>query len=649
MSMHKLGLRAYYLGAAAALACGSAAHAQATYTPQAITPNPDVYSYLAENPILDGIYGRQTTGQFSHLFVFGNSYADWGNCGASTIPCGNAINRYGSGLSMADGLEYEFGLQTSQVSNYAVGGALSGPTNALPDTYIGNSTGIESQIKSFIAGGGRISGSQIADITTFSGNDVFQLLGLSFSSAIAATLSAEQTDVSLLSGDGARTITITSGGDTGILPATGPGGLITAAGITPAEGAAFDATAFAGEQQFLTAYNRSPTRIFLFDLTTLEKRMIADPAAFGFTNVTQACESVASCANGSIAVQDSYMTYDGLHLSTLGFAWVAQYQANQVNAPSTIGAQSNLALATSRNFTGSILDRLDATASPGYTAQSGNSRVSLFLQGGTATGSLPDQQYAFGMAYDIPSIGLGVNYAASDDLDLGLEAEYAHPHAGLTQGEGALTLNSYLFAGYAKWHTPHWFGDFIINGGGSHYAITRTGVFNPLTASTSGGNFTLAARGGYNAGRLGGVLFSPVVGLDYTRIGIGGYSESGDVLLDQTVSAQTRHALLASAGLELHDQLTAGAANLDLFGKFLVDTTFGDNGHGVVTSQATTPGIEVLTVIPGAGNTVYEEASVGVTGALTPRLALQAAVGGMFGGQNTGTGFNASANVTYRF
>src|SRR5262249_58948782 len=51
---------------------------------------------------------------------------------------------------------------------------------------------------------------------------------------------------------------------------------------------------------------------------------------------------------------------DGLHLTSGGFALVADYMANIVLAPDTIAVQPAITAAATSNFTGAVLGRLDA-------------------------------------------------------------------------------------------------------------------------------------------------------------------------------------------------------------------------------------------------------------------------------------------------
>ena len=55
-----------------------------------------------------------------------------------------------------------------------------------------------------------------------------------------------------------------------------------------------------------------------------------------------------------------YLGPDGLHLTSGGFALVADYMSNIVLAPDTIAVQPAITAALTSNFTGAVLGRLDA-------------------------------------------------------------------------------------------------------------------------------------------------------------------------------------------------------------------------------------------------------------------------------------------------
>ncbi len=346
-----------WLGIAGSMLAGGA-HAT-DYIPVAVVPSPDVYAYIQQNPFVGAFFGQQVTGQYKSLTVFGDSYADWGNAlrAGSVVP---PTGRYSNGLSMGDALQFHYGLPTSSVSNYAVGGAKSDTTNIASFFNPASQPvlpGTQAEIQTFIANGGHFGKADLVDITTAGGNDSVPILFGGFTPAAITGLAQQVTsnvvnDVQSLVNVGARNITILSPGDISYLP--------IGAGNTAIH--SYDLQVFQIEQAALAPLAHSGVRIFFFDLGTLAQRVAANPTLYGFTAATVAtpCIAVPSCVAGTPAVQNTYLTYDGLHLSTAGFAIVGKYQTNQIDAPATIGAQGELGQMATEAFSGSLFGRLDA-------------------------------------------------------------------------------------------------------------------------------------------------------------------------------------------------------------------------------------------------------------------------------------------------
>ncbi len=74
-----------------------------------------------------------------------------------------------------------------------------------------------------------------------------------------------------------------------------------------------------------------PAGVIFFDTASLMRSIVANPAAFGFTNVTDPClESGAVCAN-----PDQYLFFDDFHPSAAAHAILGQHFAAAVPEPAT--------------------------------------------------------------------------------------------------------------------------------------------------------------------------------------------------------------------------------------------------------------------------------------------------------------------------
>lgn len=93
----------------------------------------------------------------------------------------------------------------------------------------------------------------------------------------------------------------------------------------------------AGEASFVTDHfntslsSRLPAGVTYFDTARLLRAAVANPAAYGFTNVTEPCLTVTICAE-----PDKYLFWDDFHPTTAGHAVLAGQFANAVPEPSTL-------------------------------------------------------------------------------------------------------------------------------------------------------------------------------------------------------------------------------------------------------------------------------------------------------------------------
>lgn len=614
------------IAAAGVLAVATSASAQ-VYTPIPIVPNPDIYAYFQQNPAVQGLFGPQVTGQFTSLTVFGDSYADWGNAKRAQGGVGTPTGRFGSGLSMGDAFQYHYGLPTSAVANYAVGGAQSGETNVAGPLLPG--TG--SEIRTFLANGGSFGPRDLVNITTAGGNDGVPILFNPFITQAQMNTAAAQTNANIvggvqqLVGAGARNIAILSVGDLSYLPIA----------FGNANIHYFQTTLTQMEQASLSPLARAGVRIFFFDLGTLTQRIVANPAQYGFSNVTQACTSVPSCVSGSVATQNSYLSYDGLHFSTAGFALIGRYQTNQIDAPLTVAPQGDITMALATGFADSVFSRLDAyrVFSPYGLGGAMNALAadmpvkamrpapyapnpwSVYGNVTYAGGSRDQQPFQSGLTYNAVGGQFGIDYRVSPEWVMGGLFGYAQPNVKLGIQDAREKIDAYQFASYASYTSRNWFADGLFAYGRQNIATERQGVIDIIRGSTSADTFTVAAKGGY-LWDLGPLRVGPIAGLSYTHAQLAAYTESGDSLLTNMVDQQKLESLVGSAGVQLRAPLALDGAIYSPYVNLTAEHDFIGSARTLITTQLSTPLLSVLTPIDARGRT-YGKVAAGVAAAIS--------------------------------
>ncbi|WP_053080615.1 autotransporter domain-containing protein [Methylobacterium variabile] len=608
---------------------------------------------------LAGIQGAAAQG-VTGLTVFGDSYADTGNIVRLTgrpLPAPYLNGRYSNGANFVDGLQAIYGLSDGAVANYAVGGAQTGTSNVSSPLL----PGLTQEVAALLASGQRLGPGNLVAIN-IGGNDGIGAALSGLTSAQAPFLGRSSAanavgSVGQLVGAGASTIVFNGFTTLNGLPRVAGSGNAAAADL-------FARTYFDGLQAGLAPYAAAGTRIFLLDNGQIFQRIIADPGRYGFVNATAACALVPSCIGAPKAVQNTYLSLDGVHLTEGGYLVLSRYMANAVAAPNGIAAQAELGQIGTTSFAGALLQRLDAyrlfAPAPGEaTGALGATGVAplgapaspliVWGQGGYAGGSRATRGFATGYDYDSPSGTIGIEATPAPGVRFGFAFNYANPHASLRGGGGTIDVDSYGFAAYGSFTGTNLFADAVLAYGRHDYAVTRPGVIDPLSAAAGGDSVAVAAKAGYLFDTFGPVRLGPIVGLTYATTRVGAYTERGDPVLTQSVGATGLESLVGRAGMQLR------AAPFSLVGlpvRAFVNVTaeheFLDGGRTLVTSLTSTPLLPILTPLGRGARGTYGLVEAGLSADVTPGVSLTLTGGTTFA-RTGGDGYAVNGGLTLRF
>ncbi|BBE70762.1 SGNH/GDSL hydrolase family protein [Oharaeibacter diazotrophicus] len=211
------------------------------------------------------------------------------------ILAGGAMNKFSSAINNA------------KDTNFAFGGAYAGTGGQVPT--------IPTQIGAYLQKGGKFAAKDV--VTLLGGaNDIFVLTPASTATNTkkVATAAADAMAANLASvlKAGAKVVVISN------LPAldkTPQAKLASGLGTVYALATKTYNTRLAAK--VTAARTANPTaKIVVLDLNTLFSSVIASPATFGFTNVTDACVRVPACVSASTATQNEYMFFDDVHPTT---------------------------------------------------------------------------------------------------------------------------------------------------------------------------------------------------------------------------------------------------------------------------------------------------------------------------------------------
>ena len=602
--------------------------------------------------------------QFTAVYGFGDSYADTGAAPGGAfqlahIPCIYAPNcTFTGSTTFVQSLQSIYGLPG--MTNYAIGGARTDNTNTL-STY-GLNDGFTYELQKFA--GNHFANSDLIALS-IGGND---LSAVPSAAAIetSATNSAhlEFAGVQTLVNAGAHNIVIFGTGSSKYFPEP-PAGLNGLA-FTDPQRDDWANTYYVTTEQLLAPLAHSGVRIFLFDFAVLQARLAADPGQYGFTSATN-CEAGPPSATTPNSVNSRFpgcFYENSVHPTGAGMALVANYMANQIDAPTTVVSQGAIATALATNFAGSVFGRLDAyrtldqfdmgatgaiaakAPTKGVATAAPENRWSVY-GGANYSGGGGEQQF-LAPSYNYNAVGgaLGLEYRVDPNLRLGAVFGYSAPDVSLNVQNAHDHIDSYQFAGYGSFVSANWFADALVAYGRDEYALDRRGVIDVIHGATSADVFTAAAQAGYLVD-FGSIRAGPIAGLDYTHARIHAYTETGDSLLTMMVGQQSVDDLIGDVGFELRSPFAWGGALYSPFVNVTAEKDFLGGGRVVTTTQVTTPLLPVLTPVP-SDNRIYGKIAAGVAASLGGNVSASLNAATTFARQG-GNDFSASLGIKVAF
>jgi outer membrane lipase/esterase len=296
----------------------------------------------------------------TNLVVFGDSLSDTGNNAEvfdsqfpppgtartpahiesadfiPTLPYAN--NRYSNGPVWVEQFAASLGLSAKASllggTNFAFGGAQTGPGGA------GFPFSLTDQVELFLGGSGGVAPGNALYVVAGGGNDARAAVELARdggdpTAIIEAYANNVANILTRLSGVGAKDILLLNVPNIGLTPAIQALGPVAAGGAS-----AIAAGMNSALDSVLAALLPSlASDVKVLDFYKIFTQTVAEPGAFGLTDVTSTCAFSAAC----IANPDTTLFWDGIHPTAAGHSLIARAALALVN-PVAIPEPSSLAL-----------------------------------------------------------------------------------------------------------------------------------------------------------------------------------------------------------------------------------------------------------------------------------------------------------------
>jgi outer membrane lipase/esterase len=491
--------------------------------------------------------------QFNQFYFFGDSLTDAGSF-KPVLPPGTGKFTTNPGPIWAEVLAQRYGSTATPANqggnDYAEGGARVTQLPGFPASPpTGNATPVAVQVQQFLAKG---AVDPHALYSVWAGaNDLFVQLGLAQTGAITPTqlqanlaTAAVQVvqQVGILNAAGARYIMVFNLPDVGNTPfgrGSGQGASITALSSF------FNSTLSTG----LDALHVDVIRLNVFSLLD---EVVANPAAYGFTNATSPACTVPSlvCTSSTLVDPNAAKTYvfaDSVHPTTATHQVIADYAASVIEAPQKIGLLAEAPLQVEQANFRAIDDRM-------WSALNAPRAPNKFDVYAVYDYGNYDHNGEFGGGSDhLNTVTIGGDMKLSDQLLAGLAFGYSDDKVSFGDNGGGFKLNEASLTAYVGYGAGPWYVGASLGAGDLDFRnIHRTFALGAgtrtETGDTHGTNITARVLGGYWFNTTSNWLHGPFARLTYQQNKVYAWSEEGTSSTAMSFGQQQRESLASSLG-----------------------------------------------------------------------------------------------------
>ncbi len=239
----------------------------------------------------------------------------------------------------------------------------------------------------------------------------------------------------------------------------------------------------------------------------------------------------------------------------------------------------------------------------------------IWVQGNGIFGRVTNVSQVPNSDFQSGGVFLGGDYRWNEYFTTGIFGGYQGLYSKYTNG-ARTTINSALFGVYATYQNDGYYSDLILTGGYSNYRTSRPIQFATIDstakAAPDGGQFSVYWDHGYDW-KVGNFTFGPIVGAQYTYVGIAPFTENGAGSLNLQVAQQNINSLRSSLGghIAYTWNLTDKIAIIPEIRMFW-QHEFLENSRNIDASldSGNIPGFGYQTTGPGGRDSVYAGAGI---------------------------------------
>ncbi|WP_198651737.1 autotransporter domain-containing protein [Salinicola sp. RZ23] len=438
---------------------------------------------------------------------------------------------------------YASNAQPSNVggNDYAAGGArVTTPAS----TPFGAAPALSEQVATYLASTGGVADGDALYAVWGGANDLFAVAGgADAQSTITTAVTGTAGLLATLEGAGARHVLLFNIPDFGLTPRFN-GDPATSAGAT--------ALAQQYNSALYAAVAASGAQVIPVDTFGLLQEVVAEPAAYGFTNVTdRACtQTLPLCTPNTLVApgaDENYVFADDVHPTTATHRIIGEYVISLLEAPQQQQLLTHSAVLSGRSRANRVAEHLNAVPLANGLRWWGDLRAE-------------HQQLDSGDLYDasMPAGLFGVDWY-QDGLVLGGFVGYGDQDADFGDGRGDFQRKDTTLGLFSGWYADSAWVNAQLSYSWLDYDIDREVQLGSATrhhrGSPDGSNLTAALNAGYEFRAFaipeGDVRTGPIAGVTWQRVKLDGYDEEGEASTSLSYPDQDIDSVVGRVGWQI--------------------------------------------------------------------------------------------------
>jgi len=189
-----------------------------------------------------------------------------------------------------------------------------------------------------------------------------------------------------------------------------------------------------------------------------------------------------------------------------------------------------------------------------FAEQFPNQSWHFFVSGSGTFGDVDSTSSQTGYDFQTGGMTFGVDRKVNDQLIVGVMSGFAISKVDVDSNGGEVDANTFRLGVYGSYYDGPFHADGMISGGYHEYDSERNiqfgGIDRTASSSPSASEFNFMVAVGYDFD-LGFMKIGPIASIQYSRLSIEDYTETGAGSLNLDVDRQTAESLLTTAGVRL--------------------------------------------------------------------------------------------------